>query len=42
MKDGEAEFRPYRDAADFAILAGVALAGLVIGLLASRRGRGEE
>lgn len=37
IKDGEAEFRPYNDARDFALLAGVALAGLVTGLILGRR-----
>jgi len=37
IKDGEAEFRPYHDARDFALLAGVALAGLVTGLIIGRR-----
>ncbi len=37
IKDGNAEFRPYHDARDAALLAGVALAGLVTGLLVGRR-----
>jgi uncharacterized spore protein YtfJ len=37
VKDGEAEFRPYHDARDFALLAGVALAGIVTGLIIGRR-----
>ena len=37
IKDGEAEFRAFNDARDFALLAGVALAGLVTGLILGRR-----
>lgn len=37
LKNGEAEFRRYRDSNDIALLAGVALAGVVAGVLIARR-----
>ena len=37
IKDGEAEFVPYNDGFDYAILAGIGLAGLVLGLMIGRR-----
>lgn len=39
MKNGTAQFRAYRDPADLAILAGVAIAGAVLGILLAGRGR---
>ncbi|HSP16187.1 MAG TPA: spore germination protein GerW family protein [Thermoanaerobaculia bacterium] len=40
IRNGEAEFRHYRDASDLALLAGAALAGAAIGLLFGKSRRG--
>ncbi len=40
IRNGEAEFRHYRDASDLVLLAGAALAGAAIGLLMGKTRRG--
>jgi len=40
IRDGQAEFRRYRDASDFAVIAAVSLAGFVIGVLVGKGLRG--
>jgi uncharacterized spore protein YtfJ len=36
IRDGEAEFRRYRDTSDFAVIGAVALAGFVMGVVIGR------
>jgi uncharacterized spore protein YtfJ len=40
IREGQAEFRHYRDASDFAVIAGVAVAGFVLGLFLGSVRRG--
>ncbi len=40
IREGQAEFRPFRDASDVLILVGAALAGAALGLLITRARRG--
>ncbi len=40
IRNGKAEFCPYRDAADFAVLAGLVLAGVALGIVLGRSSRG--
>jgi uncharacterized spore protein YtfJ len=37
IRGGEAEFRPFRDASDVAVVIGAAMAGVALGLLFARR-----